>query len=57
MEELFDLKPEVNVLETEYKRLLGYPAHYELGGRVRELVDQTRQWYAKHGTKRRTIRH
>jgi hypothetical protein len=49
MEELFDINPEINVLETEYKRLLGYPPRYELSGRVRELIDDTRQWYKENG--------
>lgn len=49
MDEFFDLSPEVNVQETEYKRLLGYPSHYEMSERVRELVDDTKKWYAEHG--------
>jgi hypothetical protein len=47
--ELVDNKPNVNVQEAEFKRLLGYPRSYELEGRARELADLTRQWYAEHG--------
>jgi hypothetical protein len=44
-----DIRPDANAQETEYKRLLGYPADYALEGRARELADATREWYAKHG--------
>jgi hypothetical protein len=49
MTELIDTNPDLNVAESEYKRLLGFPADYELSGRVRELVDWARQWFAEHG--------
>lgn len=49
MNELIDTKPDINVLETEYKRLLGYPYLYELEGRSRELADWARGWYYKNG--------
>ncbi len=49
MDELLDLTPEVNVSDAEYKRLLGYPAHYEFDERVASLIDKTKQWYAVHG--------
>lgn len=49
MDELLDLSPDVHVLETEYKRLLGYPPHHEVDDRVQELIAKTRQWYAEHG--------
>jgi hypothetical protein len=41
--------PDVNVPEAEYKRLLGFPAHYELAGPARELAEAATQWYAAHG--------
>lgn len=49
MDEFLDLAPEVNVPEAEYKRLLGYPADYEVDGRVSELIEKTRKWYAENG--------
>ncbi|MGP8198042.1 MAG: hypothetical protein ACLQU4_00895 [Limisphaerales bacterium] len=49
MFELIDIQPDSNVQESEYKRLLGFPADYVLEGRSRELADQTRQWYAQNG--------
>src|SRR5436190_337085 len=36
MTELLDLRPDTNINEAEYKRLLGFPADYVLDGRVRE---------------------
>jgi hypothetical protein len=44
-----DSSPVVKVLENEYKRLLGFPADYMLEGRVRELADWAKQWYADNG--------
>jgi hypothetical protein len=44
-----DTKPEVNVAEAEYKRLLGFPFDYAMEGRARELADWARQWYAEKG--------
>jgi hypothetical protein len=49
MIEWSDAQPDVNVLETEYKRLLGFPADYKLEGRARELTDWATQWYAQNG--------
>jgi len=49
MFELTDIRPEVTVQEAEYKRLLGFPPHYDLDGRTRELADAATQWYAEHG--------
>ncbi|HEX9653659.1 MAG TPA: hypothetical protein VGA99_08105 [bacterium] len=49
MIELLDTRPDINVQETEYKRLLGYPDHYQLDGRALELVNWARQWYAQNG--------
>jgi hypothetical protein len=47
--DLIDTKPAINVLETEYKRLLGFPADYVLEGRSRELANWAREWYASYG--------
>ncbi|OGC02769.1 hypothetical protein A2V82_11775 [candidate division KSB1 bacterium RBG_16_48_16] len=49
MFELFETKPDIHVQEKEYKRLLGYPSHYGLNGRARQLADWARQWYAENG--------
>ncbi len=49
MLELIETRPEVNVQEPEYRRLLGFPRNYSMQGRVRELADSARQWYAEHG--------
>lgn len=49
MFELIDKQPDCGVQESEYKRLLGFPAHHALEGRSRELADQARTWYAKNG--------
>ena len=47
--EFLDTQPDTRVLETEYKRLLGFPSAYVLEDRTRELADWARGWYAKHG--------
>jgi hypothetical protein len=49
MNELIDNNPEVNVIEDEYKRLLGYPNGYLLEGRALELADWAAQWYKENG--------
>ena len=49
MFELFAIPPEVKVQETEYKRLLGLPPHYQLDGRTRELADAATEWYSQQG--------
>ena len=49
MFELIDLDPAVMVQESEYWRLLGYPAGHAPDGRARELADWARGWYAAHG--------
>ncbi len=49
MFELIDTQPEFVVPESEYKRLLGFPADLPLEGRARELADWAGDWYAKHG--------
>ena len=47
--EFFDTSPPVAVLDSEYQRLLGYPAGHELTGRSRELADATRAWHTANG--------
>jgi hypothetical protein len=49
MIEFLDTQPETNVQEAEYKRLLGYPRHYEFADRSRELAGWARHWYAENG--------
>ena len=49
MKELIDTMPDINVLQEEYKRLLGYPNNYKLEGSARELADWARQWYTENG--------
>lgn len=49
MREWIDDRPDVQVQESEYRRLLGYPSHVELDGRARELADQARSWFELHG--------
>jgi hypothetical protein len=49
MLELIDTRPDINVQESEYKRLLGFPRLHVLEGRSRELAEWTGQWYAEHG--------
>src|SRR2546427_4191167 len=43
------LFPYTTLFRSEYKRLLGFPSHYVLGDRVRELADWARGWYAENG--------
>ncbi|MDZ7361133.1 MAG: hypothetical protein ONB46_10450 [candidate division KSB1 bacterium] len=49
MIELFEVQPQTNVQEAEYKRLLGYPAEHVLTDRARELTEWARRWYAENG--------
>jgi len=49
MLELIEIRPDVNVQETEYRRLLGFPRNYSMQGHVRERADGARQWYAENG--------
>jgi len=46
---MLDIRPRVDVQESEYLRLLGYPRNFELGGRARELADAAVTWYAENG--------
>jgi hypothetical protein len=49
MFELTDTAPTLDVQESEYHRLLGYPRQHAVEGRPRELAIRTRQWYAANG--------
>jgi hypothetical protein len=49
MFELTDTQPPVDVPESEFLRLLGYPTNHALAGRPRELADAARQWFAANG--------
>ncbi|HUA37227.1 MAG TPA: hypothetical protein VMA35_02370 [Candidatus Sulfopaludibacter sp.] len=49
MLELFETRPDVNVQESEYQRLLGLPKNHLMQGRTRELADAARRWYAEKG--------
>ena len=49
MNELMDGAPRVDVQESEYKRLLGYPPDHEIGARVKDLIESTGRWYAENG--------
>jgi len=47
--ELAELCAEIDVLEPEYRRLLGYPRGAELSERALELAAWARDWYRAHG--------
>ena len=47
--ELADSLAEVDVLEPEYRRLLGYPRGAVLSERARELAGWARAWYRANG--------
>jgi len=49
MLELLETQPPVDVQESEYQRLLGYPKKHEITGRARELADAARQLYSENG--------
>jgi hypothetical protein len=49
MFQLTETRPPVDVQESEYQRLLGYPKHHVLAGRPLELADAARKWYAENG--------
>ncbi len=49
MFELIEKKPPVDVSDSEYQRLLGYPKHRPLEGRARELADLAQEWFSKNG--------
>jgi hypothetical protein len=47
--EIFDAAPRVEVDPIEYTRLLGFPRGHVLEGRVLELAQWARDWYAANG--------
>ncbi len=47
--ETYDSRPECNVQEAEYHRLLGWPRDHVPAERARELAAWARAWYAEHG--------
>ncbi|HTY87943.1 MAG TPA: hypothetical protein VMB80_10800 [Candidatus Acidoferrum sp.] len=49
MFELTDISPSLDILESEYLRLLGYPRQHVLEGRPLELAARARKWYAMNG--------
>ncbi len=49
MLELFETHPNVNVEESEFQRLLGYPKNFVMTGRACELADAARKWFAENG--------
>ena len=49
MFELSDNRPKVEVSQTEFNRLLGFPPGHLLEGRARDLAAEVRHWYALHG--------
>ena len=49
MKRLIDNNPDINIRESEYERLLGFPSNYALEGRVCELAEWAKQWYAENG--------
>ncbi|HTR43518.1 MAG TPA: hypothetical protein VMH87_18045 [Pseudomonadales bacterium] len=46
---LTEIRPQVEIPEAEYLRLLGYPKNRPLEGRARELADGAEKWFSKHG--------
>jgi len=46
---LKEAKPDVNVREEEYIRLLGYPNNHKLEGKAGELSGWAREWFCKNG--------
>ena len=44
-----DTSPDVQVKQSRYQRLLGYPAGYVLSGRGLELSEWAREWYSQNG--------
>lgn len=46
---LTEINPGVEVEDSEYQRLLGYPRHRPIEGRSRELAGGAREWFSKHG--------
>lgn len=49
MFELLDTRPNIDVRDEEYERLLGYPKDHALGEREAELAAQARDFYTRNG--------
>ena len=49
MLELVETVPAIDVQESEYRRLLGYPPDYEPESRSNDLAAAARAWYAENG--------
>ncbi len=45
---LTETNPAVEVADSEYRRLLGYPRHRELEDRALELANGAREWFSKN---------
>jgi len=46
---IVDTQPTININIRELKRLLGLPQDYEVEGRIEQLVEWSKSWYAEHG--------
>jgi hypothetical protein len=46
---LVETNPPVEIQESEYQRLLGYPRNHPLEGRALELANDAQAWFSKHG--------
>jgi hypothetical protein len=46
---LIETNPRVEIQESEYQRLLGYPKNHPLEGRALELANDAQAWFAKNG--------
>lgn len=46
---LTEINPPVEIQETEYQRLLGYPKAHRLAGRARELAAGAQKWFSENG--------
>ena len=46
---LIETNPRVEIQESEYQRLLGYPKNHPLEGRALELANDAQAWFSKNG--------
>jgi hypothetical protein len=46
---LVETNPQLEIQESEYQRLLGYPKNHPLEGRARELAEGAQTWFTKNG--------
>lgn len=49
MFEWIETRPPLDIQESEYRRLLGYPKNHALDGRARELAGAARAWFSVNG--------